>query len=110
MKSLIIASVAASLLSMPLALAEESSTPTTKPTTHVTVGTDRVFVNTGLSNRCTALGRQFDRVKSLHTNDKNIAMALATRNEGADLCASQNEMAGTKYLESALRMLGVKPE
>lgn len=105
MKKLIIATAAALVLGAPLALAANTAATTTMPTkpakTHVAASS--------LSDRCTALGTQFDKAEATHKTNKNYKEALAMRSEGKSLCTAHKEADGVKKLESALTAIGVKP-
>lgn len=107
MKNLMLATAAALVLGAPLALA--ASTAATQPlmTSHQQ-GARPVAAST-LSERCTALGQQFDKVEMQHKGDKNYKEALALRSEGKSLCAAQKDAEGIKKIESALTKIGVKP-
>jgi len=107
MKKLIIATAAALVLGAPLALAANTtatinpSKPPKQHETHVTASS--------LSDRCTALGAQFDKAEATHKTSKNYNEALGLRSEGKSLCSAHKETDGIKKIESALSMIGVKP-
>ena len=104
MKKLIIATAAAVLLGAPLALAA-NTTSTTMPAQPAKTK----VAASSLSQQCTSLGQQFDKVELKHKSDKNYKEALALRSEGKSLCTSHKEADGVKKIESALTMIGVKP-
>ncbi|MGH6892150.1 MAG: hypothetical protein ACREEP_07820 [Dongiaceae bacterium] len=108
MKTFIIATAAALMLGAPLALAAGTTT------THQNLSQHRLerqpVLATTLSERCVALGQQFDKVEPQHQSDKNFKQALALRSEGKSLCTAHKEAKGIKKIESALSMIGVKPE
>jgi hypothetical protein len=105
MKKLIIATAAALVLGAPLAFAANTTTmPTTAPKVHKTT-----VAASSLSDRCTALGTQFDKAEATHKTMKNYKEALNLRTEGKTLCNSHKETDGIKKIESALTMIGVKP-
>lgn len=105
MTKLIIATAAALVLGAPLALAANATGSTVTPMkpakTHVAAS--------GLSERCTALGAQFDKAEAMHKSNKNYKEALTLRSEGKTLCTAHKESDGIKKIESALAKIGVKP-
>jgi hypothetical protein len=108
MKKLIIATAAALLLGAPLALA--ANTTTSNSTTPAATSTKpKPVAAATLSEECTSLGSQFDKVEAQHKTDKNYKQALSLRSEGKSLCASHKQSMGIKKIESALTMIGVKP-
>ena len=110
MKKLIIATAAALLLGAPLALAANTTTSnSTAPATTATTTKPKPVATTNLSEQCTSLGAQFDKVEAQHKTDKNYKQALSLRSEGKSLCASHKQSMGIKKIESALTMIGVKP-
>jgi hypothetical protein len=100
MKNVILAT-AAVLLSAPLAFA---ATPTTTPAPKPVK-----TAAASLSERCTALGAQFDKAEATHKGSKNYKEALGMRSEGKSLCTAHKEADGVKKIESALTLIGVKP-
>jgi hypothetical protein len=105
MKKLILATAAAIVLGAPRALAANtgSNLLPAKPTkTHVAASS--------LSERCIALGTQFDKAEATHKTDKNYKEALALRGEGKSLCVAHKEAEGIKKIESALGMIGITPK
>lgn len=108
MKKLIVATVAAMFIGAPLALAASTTTTATMPTTPQKVEKTHVAASSP-SDRCTALGTQFDKAEATHKSNKNFKEALALRNEGKTLCTAHKDTDGIKKIESALTMIGVKP-
>src|SRR5262245_46741138 len=106
MRKLIVATAAAMFLGAPLALA--ASTTATTPTNPAKPA-KTVHVAADLTQRCTALGTQFDKAEDAHKTSKHFKEALALRDEGKTLCNSHKEADGVKKIESALTMIGVKP-
>ena len=100
MKSIILATAAAVILSAPLAFAASTTTPAPKPVKTAA---------TSLTEQCTALGAQFDKAEATHKGNKNYKEALGMRSEGKSLCTAHKEPEGIKKIESALTMIGVKP-
>jgi hypothetical protein len=103
MKNIILATTAAVILSAPLAFAANSTTtlaPTPKPLKTAT---------STLTEQCTALGSQFDKVEAAHKGNKNYKEALGRRSEGKSLCTAHKQADGIKKIQSALTMIGVKP-
>jgi hypothetical protein len=101
MKSIILATAAAVILSAPLAFAA-STTTTTAPKPLKTAATS-------LTEQCTALGAQFDKAEATHKGNKNYKEALGMRSEGKSLCTAHKEADGVKKIQSALTLIGVKP-
>jgi hypothetical protein len=101
MNKLIIATAAALVLGSPLAFAASTTNNTLVPKQPVAAST--------LSERCTALGQQFDKVEAQHMSNKNYKQAMALRSEGKSLCTAHKSTEGIKKIESALTMIGVKP-
>jgi hypothetical protein len=103
MKNVILATVAAVILSAPLAFAANTTTnvaPAPKPIKTAAAS---------LSEQCTALGTQFDKAEATHKSNKNYKEALGMRSEGKSLCTAHKESEGIKKIESALTLIGVKP-
>jgi hypothetical protein len=103
MKNIILATAAAVILSAPLAFAANSTAtlaPTPKPLKTAAATT---------TERCTALGAQFDKAEATHKANKNYKEALGMRSEGKSLCTAHKEADGIKKIESALTLIGVKP-
>ena len=109
MKKLIIATAAALLLGAPLALAANTTTTNSTTATTTTTTKPKPVATTNLSEQCTSLGSQFDKVEAQHKTDKNYKQALSLRSEGKSLCNSHKQSMGIKKIESALTMIGVKP-
>jgi hypothetical protein len=111
MKKLIIATAAALVLGAPLALAASTRIMTTPA--HPVVTDHKLnrqpVAASSLSERCTALGAQFDKLEAQHKTNKNYKEALALRSEGKSLCSAQKDEQGIRKIESALTMIGVKP-
>ncbi|HSE74451.1 MAG TPA: hypothetical protein VLB05_08055 [Dongiaceae bacterium] len=113
MRKLIVATAAALLLGAPVAFAANttaSTTTTTTPTTSTTTSKPATKPVANLSEKCTSLGSQFDKVEMEHKSDKNYKQALSLRSEGKSLCSSHKQSMGIKKIESALTMIGVKPK
>lgn len=108
MKTFVIATAAALMLGAPLALA--ASTTTTSPNLSQHRLQRQPVLAATMSERCVALGQQFDKAEGQHQNASNFKQALALRSEGKSLCAAHKEADGIKKIESALTMIGVKPE
>ena len=107
MKKLIVATAAAFLIGAPLALAANTTTSTT--TTNTTSSKPATKPVATLSEKCSMLGSQFDKAEAQHKTDKDYKKALSLRSEGKSLCASHKQTMGIKKIESALTMIGVKP-
>lgn len=105
MNKLIIATAAAVILGAPLALAANTTGGAAMP---INPGRTHLAAS-NLSERCTALGTQFDKAEATHKNNKHYKEALAMRSEGKNLCSAHKEADGIKKIESALTMIGVKP-
>jgi hypothetical protein len=102
MKNIILATVAAVILSAPLAFANSTTTLAPAPKPMKTAAAS-------LSEQCTALGAQFDKAEATHKTNKNYKEALGMRSEGKSLCIAHKETDGVKKIESALTLIGVKP-
>lgn len=107
MNKLIVATAAALVLGSPLALAA-TTTPHHSVIQDHKSGSQPVAAST-LSERCVALGQQFDKAEAQHMSNKNYKQALALRSQGKSLCTAQKSADGVKKIESALTMIGVKP-
>ncbi|MEZ5831150.1 MAG: hypothetical protein R3D05_08210 [Dongiaceae bacterium] len=105
MKKLLIATAAAVLLGAPLALAANTTNGTVVPAKPATAH----IATESPSDQCNTLGTQFDKAEATHKTNKHWKDALALRNEGKTLCTSHKETDGVKKIESALKMIGLKP-
>jgi hypothetical protein len=103
MKKLIVAACAAILLGAPMALAAGTSSKVS----NAKEGGHHVDDAT-LASQCTMLSQQFDRAEAAHKTDKNYTQALALDTEGSTLCSSNKQAAGVAYLQSAVKMIGLK--
>jgi hypothetical protein len=103
MKKLIVAACAAILLGAPMALAAGTSSKTS----NAKEGGHHVDDAT-LASQCTTLSQQFDQAEAAHKTDKNYTQALALDTEGSTLCSSNKQAAGVTYLQSAVKMIGLK--
>ncbi|HET6621703.1 MAG TPA: hypothetical protein VFG64_17330 [Dongiaceae bacterium] len=111
MTKLIVAAAAALLLGAPLAFAANTTAGTsTTPTTSTATSKPATKPVANLSDECTSLGSQFDKVEMRHKSDKDYKEALSLRSEGKSLCASHKQSMGIKKIESALTMIGAKPK
>jgi hypothetical protein len=59
---------------------------------------------------CGALQSQFDSAIAGKASVAKVAAAKALRAEGGNLCATGQTKAGVSYLESALKIIDVKPQ
>src|SRR5688572_28239307 len=104
MKNIILATAAAVILSAPLAFAANSTAtlaPAPKPLKTAAATT---------TERCTALGAQFDKAEATHKANKNYKEALGMRSEGKSLCTAHKKADGIKKIESALTLIGRSEE
>ncbi|WP_119301446.1 hypothetical protein [Dongia deserti] len=101
MNKLILATLAATMLGAPFAFADSTPAAAARTNTLLTAS------NPGA--RCAALDARFDRVEATHKGSPNVTAARALRTEGETLCSSNQQVAGAKYLASALKMIEVQP-
>src|SRR5689334_6611869 len=98
MTRLILATAAAVMLGAPLALAANTTAATT---THATKSP------ANMSERCTTLDAQFQKMEATHSDKtaKYYQDANALYREGTAMCQSNKQTAGVKYLNSAVKIL-----
>lgn len=105
MTRLILATAAAVMLGAPLALAANTAATTT-----MHAKTTKAPAN--MSERCTELDAQFQKIEATHTDKtaKYYQDAHALYREGTAMCQSNKQTAGVKYLNSAVKILEAHPQ
>jgi Ni/Co efflux regulator RcnB len=100
MTRLILATAGAVMLGAPLALAANAATT---PTMHAKA----TKTPADMSERCTTLDAQFQKMEVTHTDKtaKYYQDASALYREGATMCKSNKQTAGVRYLNSAVKIL-----
>jgi hypothetical protein len=106
MKKLIIAAAAVTLLGAPVTLA---ATPSSHSEPSGTKTGSHTVVDTRLSSECARLSQQFDQAEAAYKTEMNYTQALAVSTEGKTFCSSNKLAAGVQYLDSAIKMIGAKP-